>query len=58
MRIFQDAKVEFERMCPLMYVDSDSSIASPLVVAAKATKLCGDYRWVNQYLKTAQYYIP
>jgi hypothetical protein len=32
------------------------------VVAPKATKpfirLCGDYRWVNQYVKTAQYYIP
>jgi len=62
MRIFQDAKVEFERMCTYMYVDSDSPIASPLVVAPKATKpfirLCGDYRWVNQYVKTAQYYIP
>jgi len=62
MRVFQDAKVEFERMCTYMYVDSDSSIASPLVVAPKATKpfirLCGDYRWVNQYVKTAQYYIP
>jgi hypothetical protein len=45
-----------------MYVDSYSPIASPLVVAPKATKpfirLCGDYRWVNQYKKTAQYYIP
>ena len=62
MRIFQDARVEFERMCTYMYVDSDSPIASPLVVAPKATKpfirLCGDYRWVNQYVKTAQYYIP
>jgi len=62
MRIFYDAKAEFERMCTYMYVDSDSPIASPLVVAPKATKpfirLYGDYRWVNQYVKTAQYYIP
>jgi hypothetical protein len=62
MRLFQDAKVEFERMCTYMYVDSDSPIASPLVVAPKTTKpfirLCGDYKWVNQYVKAPQYYIP
>jgi len=31
-------------------------------VAPKVTKafirLYGDYRWVNQYVRTAQYYIP
>jgi len=62
MRLFQDAKAEFERMCTYMYVESDSPIASPLLVAPKATKpfirLCGDYRWVNQFVKTAQYYVP
>ena len=36
MRIFQDAKVEFERMCTYMYVDSDSPIASPLSSGAKS----------------------
>jgi len=62
IRVFQHAKVEFEWMYTYMYLYSDSPIASPLVVAPKATKpfirLYGDYRWVNQYVRTAQYYIP
>ena len=36
-RIFQDTKKEFNRMCQYMYIDSDSPVASPLVVAPKAT---------------------
>ena len=53
---------EFERMCTYMYTDSDSPIACPLVVAPKATppyvRICGDYVWVNRYVRTGQYYIP
>jgi hypothetical protein len=45
-----------------MYVDSDSPIAVPLVVAPKATapfiRICGDYVWVNKYIVSGHYYIP
>ena len=61
-KIFQDTKKEFNRMCQYMYVDSDSPVASPLVVAPKATspfiRICGDYVWVNQYIVAGNYYIP
>ena len=56
------AKEEFDRMMKYFYVKSESPIASPLVVAPKATKqfirICGDYRRVNKYLKMAQHVIP
>lgn len=58
----QAAEAEFERMCTYMYVDSHSPIACPLVVAPKATapfiRICGDYVWVNRYIRTGQYFIP
>ena len=45
-----------------MYTNSDSPIASPLVIAAKGTapfiRMCGDYRWVNKYIRVGNYYIP
>ena len=53
---------EFKRMRQYMYVDSDSPIACPLVVAPKATypfiRICGDYIWINKWVRTGQYYIP
>ena len=58
----QQAEKEYRRMCTYMYEDSDSSIASPLVIAPKSTapfvRLCGDYRVCNQYIKPNNYYIP
>jgi len=46
-KLFEPTKKEFARMCEYMYVDSDSPIAAPLVVAPKATapfiRICGDY---------------
>jgi hypothetical protein len=61
-RIYGPAKEEFDRMMKYFYVKSESPIASPLVVAPKATKpfirICGDYRGVNKYLKMAQHVIP
>jgi hypothetical protein len=61
-KIFQHTKDEFARMCKYMYVDSDSPIAVPLVVAPKATapfiRICGDYVWVNKYIISGHYYIP
>ena len=44
--IWQDTKNEIDRMNTYMYTDSDSAIASPMVVAPKATapfiQMCGD----------------
>ena len=56
--LYQDAKKEFERTRTYFYVPSNSPIASPLVVAPKATapyiRLCGDYRPVNPYVRIPQ----
>ena len=61
-RLYEDASIEFKRMEGYMYTDSDSPIASPLVIAPKATKpfirICGDYIWVNRWLHVGHYYIP
>ena len=61
-KLFEPTKKEFARMCEYMYVDSDSPIAAPLVVAPKATspfiRICGDYVWLNKYLVVGHYYIP
>ena len=60
--IWHDTKNEIDRMNTYMYTDSDSAIASPMVVAPKATapfiRMCGDYRWINKYIKVGNYYIP
>ena len=44
------------------YVESFSPIASPLVIAPKATKpfirFCGDYVQINKYIKFYSYPIP
>jgi hypothetical protein len=54
--LYTDAHKEFERMKGYFYTKSYSSIACPLVVAPKATapfiRLCGDYRPINQYLRS------
>jgi len=50
------------RMCQYMFLPSDSPIASPLVIAPKATdpfiRICGDYRPVNPYLQIPRETIP
>ena len=60
--LYKDAKTEFDRMRTYFYVPSNSPIASPLVVAPKATtpfiRLCGDYRGVNEYIRIPQEPIP
>ena len=57
-----NAKLEFFRLKQYIYVDSDSHIASPLVIAPKAThpfiRLCGDYRKINKYIKCPADAIP
>ena len=61
-RLYEDASKEFKRMDTYMYTESDSAIASPLVIAPKATKpfirICGDYIWINRWLHVGHYYIP
>ena len=52
--LFETAKEEFERLQKYFYAPSTSPIASPLVIAPKATapfiRYCGDYREVNKYI--------
>lgn len=60
--LYQDAKKEFDRMKTYFYDKSTSPIASPLVIAPKATapfiRLCGDYRPINPYVSIPQEPIP
>jgi len=61
-RLFQHAKLEYDRLKKYMYEKSYSQIASPLVIAPKATapfiRFCGDYVKVNQHIRTHHYPIP
>lgn len=62
-RLMSDVKTEFDRLRTYFYRESSSDIASPLVVAPKATKpfirFCGDYVKINKYiLDTGHYPIP
>ena len=60
--LYSNAKLEFERMKTYFYEKSTSPIASPLVIAPKATtpfiRLCGDYRLINPYVTIPQEPIP
>ena len=60
--LYAHAKAEFERLKKYFYEESDSPIASPLVIAPKATapyiRFCGDYRQVNDYITIPQQPIP
>ena len=60
--LYANAKKEFERLREYFYIDSESPIASPLVIAPKATapfiRFCGDYRQVNKFIKIPQQPIP
>jgi hypothetical protein len=60
--LYEPAKKEFDRLRKYFYTDSDSAIASPLVIAPKATspfiRFCGDYRWVNNYIVIPPRPIP
>jgi hypothetical protein len=61
-KLFQVAKTEFDRLSKYFYVPSQSPIASPLVIAPKATKpfvrICGDYTPINKYMVPNQTPIP
>lgn len=53
---------ELERLSKYLYVPSDSPIASPIVVAKKATfpfiRICGDYRRINKFVEVPKYEVP
>ena len=61
-RLYDNAHKEFQRLCTYFYVPADSAIASPLVIAPKATKpfirFCGDYVEVNKHIVIPHYPIP
>ena len=64
--LYEHAKKEFDRMAKYFYeTDREkctSSIASPLVIAPKATspfiRFCGDYRVVNDFISIPKHPIP
>ena len=60
--LYAAAKQEYERPRQYFYTDSRSPIASPLVIAPKATapfiRFCGDYREVIKYISIPQQPIP
>lgn len=55
-------ETEFDRMIGYMYIKSNSSTASRIIVADKATppyiRICGDYRIINKYILLPQIVIP
>jgi RNase H-like domain found in reverse transcriptase len=61
-KLYDNAEKEFKRLKNYFYVDSDSSIASCLVMAPKSTapfiRFCGDYITINKYINIGHYYIP
>jgi hypothetical protein len=61
-QLYANAKKEFDRLLTYFYELSNSPIASPLVIAPKATapfiRFCGDYREVNKYVSIPQQPIP
>ena len=61
-KLYETARKEFERLSGYFYDNSDSPIASPLVIAEKATspfiRFCGDYKTINKYLIKGHYPIP
>jgi hypothetical protein len=59
---YEHAKKEYNRLTAYFYEKSNSPIASPLVIAPKATapfiRFCGDYREVNKFIRIPQQPIP
>ncbi len=53
---------ELKRLKGYLFVESDSPIVSPIVVAYKATypfiRVCGDFTWINKYIVMPQVPIP
>ena len=58
-KLYENAKLEFQRLSKYMYTTTVSPIASPLVIAPKKTKpfirFCGDYVAINKYIMAIQF---
>jgi hypothetical protein len=61
-KLYSTAEAEFDRLKKYLLRPSTSPIASPLVIAPKATKpfirICGDYVAINKYINIGHYPIP
>jgi hypothetical protein len=61
-KLYGNAKNEYDRLSKYFYRDSSSPISSCLVIAPKATapfiRFCGDYVFINKYIKTGHFPIP
>jgi len=61
-KLYDNARTEFQRLRRYFYIPSTSPIASPLVIAPKATppyiRFCGDYVIINKYFKASHFPIP
>ena len=61
-KLYPHALKEFKRLCTYMYEPHTGPIASPMVVAPKATspfiRICGDYREINKWMEGSHYPIP
>jgi len=61
-KLWEHAASELRRLQGYMYRASSSPVASPIVVAPKATapfiRMCGDYTWLNPYLLSLNFPIP
>jgi hypothetical protein len=61
-KLYNNSHKEFLRLLKYFYVKSNSSIASCLVIAPKATdpfiRFCGDYVAVNKWIVCGHYPIP
>jgi hypothetical protein len=61
-KLYGNAKLEYDRLRKYFYRDSSSPISSCLVIAPKATapfiRFCGDYVYINKFIKTGHFPIP
>ena len=61
-KLYEHAKLEFDRLLKYFYEPCESPVASCLVIAPKATKpfirFCGDYRQINAFVVLGHYPIP
>ena len=57
----QSVHKELERLAGYFLEPSDSPYASPMVVAPKATdpfiRICGDYKYINQFIEFTKHFI-
>ena len=61
-KLLKTAELEYKRLMQYFYAPSTSPIASPLVIAPKATepfiRFCGDYVYINKHIEIPQEPIP